>query len=273
MTAPEIETKSFAFELKGQADAEGGGASFEGVVACFLNIDAAQDLYVPGCFAGDLAFFLAEGVLRDEHCVTTGRIDHAQETTKGLAIKATILPTTAGRDQATLVRGRAIKRLSIGACNWGHWTTNPEEVKSLWAAHGHEPSEQDVQRLAHGVRIITRARPYEASTTWLPVNDATTITQVKGGGGGRRLPFAAQADEAIRAAEAFAERAEALAKLREADGRRLGKKAIARVRDLVERLERAATASPPSPTAEELADQLLFNQYLAREARINGVQI
>ena len=248
-----LELKSFPFEMKSETVGPDGGATIEGIVACFLNIDLCGDMYVPGCFTEQLPFFKSEGVIRDEHCVTTGKIDDAAEVAGGLWFKGTIFPTTAGRDQAILVKNKAIRRLSIGARNYGRWCDELDEIKSIWTKHGYTPTEQDLVRVGYGVRVIDKAKPFEASTTWLPMNEATQITSVKSEGGPLARPtFDEHSARALATVEEFAQRAAQLAALREEKGRGLSAKSRARINQLQGQLAQLAAlpeakAIPSSP--------------------------
>src|SRR5690349_15251324 len=94
-----LSQKSVPFNMKSAADSD-GGCEFEGVVACYCSIDHAGEMFVPGCFDAGLPTFQAEGVVRDEHYVTTGKILEAKSLPEGLWIRGRVLPTAAGKDQA-----------------------------------------------------------------------------------------------------------------------------------------------------------------------------
>lgn len=270
-----LETKALPFTLK-SADDSADGAVFEGIVACFCSIDLASDMFLPGCFAARLDAFKSNGVIRDEHCVTVGKVLDAAEVPEGLWIKGQVLPTTAGRDVAILLKNRAIKRLSIGSQNWGRWTDDVEEIKALWQQHGYAPTEDDLLRAGYGVRLIERSAPYEASTTWLPMNENTSITSVKSADPQARPTFDAHATQTLAAVEAFLERAEQLHALRQQDGRGLSQKSRARARQLIDRLTTLTTLPATEPPAEPDHNddvQALYDEWQRLEARLNGVLV
>lgn len=269
-----IEHKSFSFEQKsGDTDAA-GGATIEGIVACFLNIDCQGDMFVPGCFTDHLPFFKSEGVIRDEHWTTTGRIDDAAEVAGGLWFKGVILPTSQGRDQAILVKNKAIKRLSIGSRNYGHWSDDPEEVQAIWAKHGYEPSTDDLIKIGYGVRIIDRAKPYEASTTWFPANDKTSITSVKSEDGSPVKPtFDQHSLAALATVEEFLGRAEKLATLRGEKGRGLSAKSRTRIAQLQDRMTKLVSIPEPKSAEPPVDANVVYAEYLATCARLNGCQV
>jgi phage head maturation protease len=268
-----LKHRTFPFSMKTGDVSPEGGATIAGTAACFLNIDGWGEMFVPGCFAAQLDFFKTEGVIRDEHCVTTGKVTDAAEVKEGLYFEGDILPTAAGRDQAILVRGKAITRLSVGACNYGHWAGDVEEVKTLWTEHGYTPTEDDLIRLGYGVFLITRSKPHEVSTTWLPANDQTQITSVKNGGPPAGTPFDDMATAALDAVEQLAARAEAIAKLRAADGRGLSAKARARIDGILSRLSAlaktpASEPDAPQPVPPELVPTNLYAEFLRITSRV-----
>lgn len=270
-----LEFKTFPFEVKAGAG-DGDGAHLEGLVACFLSIDDGGDMFVPGCFADYLPFFKSEGVIRDEHCVTTGKItDAAERGTEGLWFAGEILPTSAGKDQSILVKGKAVTRLSVGSRNWGRWVDDPEEIKALWSAHGYAPTDDDLMRVGFGVRVIERSKPYEASTTWLPMNKNTQITSVKSDGPPARPTFDQHSGQVLAAVAEFTGRAESLAALRAEKGRGLSAKSRARVAQLLERLGKLALtpetkADVTEAPAPETDPNTLYAEYLATCARLDG---
>jgi len=73
------------------------------------------DILAPGCFAQDLAEFLAEGFvsgINHDWDVPIGKPLEARETAEGLFVRASISDTAAGRDVRTLLRDGVVKRLS-----------------------------------------------------------------------------------------------------------------------------------------------------------------
>lgn len=228
-----IEIKSLPFEIK-SVDVE--KRSFTGLVAAFNNIDAGQDIYARGAFTDQLAFFVKNGVVRDEHGVTTGKITSAKETDAGLEISGQISPTQAGKEQAILLNDGVYQFLSIGAKNQGKYLNSPDEIKSFWLAAGYTPSAEDLDRAEHGARLITKAKPYEASTTFIPMNEKTAIYSVKSAAGpaGRKLTQHLQ--DTLEVLEGATQRVASVATLRGESARELS----LQTKSLVGRLHAAA---------------------------------
>jgi HK97 family phage prohead protease len=266
----------FALETKSADGTEGDGSEFEGLGAVFNNLDWKGDILRPGCFARDIEFTRTEGKLRNEHGCTTGRILDAAERTVGLWLKNRISATTAGNDQRILVKDRVINRLSIGFKALDReWLETPEEVKSYWQSAGYAPTEDDLMLLGYCgcARLVTRAKVYEVSTTWLPVNEKAIITDIKGGGGTHAKPTFDQHSQATLAAvEEFTGRAERLKALRAADGRTLNTKALATLAQLKGRLETLLAATEPPAETKADDDLVLFDRYIAMGERLRGAQ-
>lgn len=287
---PRLESKAFPLEVK---SVSGDGSEFEGLVAVFFNIDAWGDIFAPGCFKAQLDFFIQNGVTRDEHYVTTGKVLDAKEVAEGLWFKARISDTTDGKNQKILLKDGVYKFLSIGAKNVRQWLDGPEEVKAWWDSVGYKPSEQDLVRSAWGASLITASKPYEGSTTFVPANDKARIMSVKHEGPPAGRTFDAHSAEALAVLEEFTARAEQLAAKRKADGRSLSLKHAAEFKRLQDRLTgllaatAAASASDTSPASQttgqsdppatvetkSLDPATLFAQFQATCARLNGVAL
>ncbi|WP_422928551.1 HK97 family phage prohead protease [Singulisphaera sp. PoT] len=279
---PKLETKSFAFEVKTASD---DGSEFSGLGAAFNNIDGGWDIIHPNAYDKHLDAFKSNGVIRDEHQVTTGKVTDASiDPKQGLVITGKISDTVAGKDQRTLLKDGVVKRLSVGHfVVRREWLDSPEEVKAFWDGVGYRPTEQDLVRSGNGARLITEARPVEVSTTFCPMNDKCEITGVKNASGqpaGRT--FDAHSYDTLAVLEEFLERADRLMTKRAADGRSLGKKhaaAFTRLRDrLASLLEAIAdpatkgtTPSTEGPSPEEAKS--LYAAFLAITARDHGVNV
>lgn len=252
-----LDTRLMDFTVKSMADNADGVGTIEGIGAVFMNIDWKGDIIAPGAFVRDLAFFTAEGKIRDEHMVTTGKVDQASETPEGLNIKGTILPTVAGKDQWILAKGKAITKLSIGVMPIvKRWLESEEEVQAWWASKGYTPTEDDLLVLGRsgGARLIERGRPYEVSTTWFPANDKTRITSVKSGSQDG-LTLSDQATLALAAVGDFLERVDKVREIRSREGRGVSmdtkarlKQVNTRLNDLMKALE-TKSETPPADVA------------------------
>lgn len=267
-----LQTRVIPFEIK-TADGEAGdGSEFAGYGAIFRNLDWKGDIFAPGAFAQDIAFTSAEGKVRDEHGITTGRILDASEQAQGLFLKARISATTAGLDQRILVKDRVINRLSVGYCTLERqWLESVEAVKSWWQSIAYTPDEDDLMMLGRCgcARLITRAKVYEVSTTWLPCNDKATITDVKSGQHDRPT-FDAHSLSTLAVVEEFCERAERLKELRSADGRTLSKKSLGQLSQLRSRLDSLLTATEPPADGQVDADMAEYDRYLEMGERLRG---
>src|SRR6185437_6591807 len=99
---------------------------------------------------------------------------------------------------------------------------------------------------------ITKSKPYEGSTTFMPANDKARIISVKHEGQPAGRTFDDHSAETLAVLEEFATRAEHLAAKRKADGRTLSLKHAAEFKRLQGRLTGllgatvAAAASDPS---------------------------
>ena len=260
--------KTIPFSLKHASE---DGASFEGLLAAFCNVDCYGEVLTPGCFKTDMDHFISCGVVRNEHSVTTGKVNYAEETKEGLFVKCEIMPTSAGKDQAILLRGRCIKQLSVGARMWGRWSDDMEELKAMWAEHGYTPCEDDLIRAANGAYLVTRAKAYEASTTFHPANERTAITSVKSADPQAGRTFDAHSETVLATVEEFTERAARLSQLRQKEGRGLSAKSLNRIRQLRAKLDILAKTPAAEPTED--VDQALFDSFLRLEARLNGVNV
>lgn len=274
-----LEYQTRSFEIK-SADGGDDGAicTFEGLGCCALNLDWRGDILSPGALVQDLPFTKSQGKVRDEHMNTTGRIADAADRNGDLWVKGLILPTAAGNDQAVLLRGKAIDRLSIGYIVLAReFMNSPEEVKAYWATKGYTPSEDDLVMLGTigGARLLKRVRVYEVSTTWLPVNDKSQITSVKGGQPVGRS-FADHSTQVLATVGEYLERAEALAAKRSESGRSISPESKSRLEQLQGRLSTLLASletksEAPAAVAPRLDGTALFAQFQATVARMNGV--
>lgn len=182
-----LQYKTSTFEIK--SDASSDGSTFLGNAACFLNVDLGDDMLSPRCYDGNLAEFVANGVVRNEHNVTTGKITSASVSNQSLVVEGKISSTSAGNDQKLLLKDGVYKFLSIGHFVQGRlWLESQEDVQAIWDEYGYKPSvaeaAKSVSRLP--IRYITKARPVEASTTFSPMNEKASIISVKADGNGQQ---------------------------------------------------------------------------------------
>jgi len=187
-----FERRALRAELKASAD--GGG--FEGLAAAFHNVDESLygDVIAPGAFAQDLPSFLADGFIggmNHDWDTPIGRPTGAEERPEGLFVAASISDTAHGRDVRTLLRDGVVRKLSIGFKTLGkRYLEGADEVAAHWKEVGYEPTSEDVERAAHGVRLLTRVRLYEVSPVAVPANERARVIAVKGVVGFADLPLA-----------------------------------------------------------------------------------
>ncbi|MDR3639077.1 MAG: HK97 family phage prohead protease [Isosphaeraceae bacterium] len=272
-----LTTRIIPFECKSSAGDDAEGWTFEGMASPYFNLDWCGDIVEPGAFDEDIALTRTEGKVRNEHGVTTGRLIDATATLSGLEIKGLILPTSAGKDQYILVKGRAITKLSIGyTVLRARYLEGEDQVLAYWESKGYTPSQDDllIMGKCYCVRVIERCRVHEVSTTWLPMNDSAEITSVKSADAPARLTFADHSQRTLAAVEEFCARAEGIRALRTADGRELGTKARGDILQLKARLETLLVATePPTDTNSEDKDQALFDEWLALETRLRSAGV
>lgn len=271
----QITRRIIPFETKSADGTDTDGWTFEGLASPYLNIDWCGDVIEPGAFDADLEFTRTEGKVRNEHGNTTGRITDAKSQTAGLFIGGLILPTSDGRDQYILVKGKAITRLSIGYQTLrSRWLEGQEAVRAYWEEKGYNPSDDDLIMLGSCfcVRVIERARVYEVSTTWLPMNDKAEITSVKSADAPTQLTFSDHSDRTLAAVAEFLGRAESVKSLRTADGRELGAKTRGTLVQLKSRLDALLVATEPPANTDDEAEAL-YNEWLAMESRLTAAGI
>jgi HK97 family phage prohead protease len=206
-----IERKSISFEVKARASdtADDPAGSFEGIGACFNNIDSANDIIPPGAFSEYLPKFLADGFVGGLNHDWDQPIGHPVEATEqppiGLRFKAVFDDTPDA--QAVRVKmmphpvsGRAtIRKLSIGyKVLDAEKLADPDAVHAYWAGQKYAPSPDDLARLKSayaprkdpvtnkpvipGVRLLKKLALYEISPVAVPANDRAAILATKGTG-------------------------------------------------------------------------------------------
>jgi phage head maturation protease len=252
---PRLEYKSMAFEVKSSND---DGSEFTGVGAAFNSIDYRPDIIHPNAYDKHLDEFRRNGVVRDEHEVTTGKIvDATIEPTNGLVVKGQISATSHGMDQRRLLKDGVYKNLSIGHYVLARtYLDSPEEVQAYWDTVGYRPTDDEKIRSAYGARLITEAQPKEVSTTFLPMNPNAKIREVKSNGTApvRGLTFDDHSESTLAALEEYHERALKLMEKRGADGRTLSKKHQAAFQRLSDRLLSLLDAMKDPETKTQPAD-------------------
>lgn len=152
------EVKHFAFDFEIKAD--GDSRTIEGWASVFNNVDQGNDIILPGAFlkslgkrkASDLVPMLWQHDTREP----IGVWHDLQEIDKGLFGKGEIFDTTRGNDAYKLLKGGAIKGLSIG----------------------YSPKQYEIDQ-KKGTRKLTEVELYEVSLVTFPMNDKAQVTRVK----------------------------------------------------------------------------------------------
>lgn len=269
-------------EIKSVSD---GGAdslaicSFEGEAGCYLNIDGWGDILDTGSFSSTVAYTKSSGVIRSEHAVTTGKIMDAVEIASGLAIKGEIYDTAAGRDQKVMLKTGTITGLSIG------WNSNRKDryylegkdaVQQWWATKGYTPTDEDLANLEYwgGARVVTKAKVYEVSTTWLPANTSARVTQVKGAPRAGRS-FDEQVSQVLDTLEDMVERTQALSEKSVKAGRGVSHERKVSLKAMSGRIDALLQAMDAKSQPEEPAIDTvgLYAQFLEISSRITGIGV
>lgn len=152
-----MEHKSFAFE---EIKAEGEGRMIEGWASIFNNVDGGNDIVLPGAFAKTLSRRKASDpvVMLWQHDTRepVGVWHELREIDKGLYTKGEIFDTARGEDAYKLLKGRAIRGLSIG----------------------YSPKQYEIDR-KKGTRKLSEVELFEVSLVTFPMNDKAQVTRVK----------------------------------------------------------------------------------------------
>lgn len=152
------EVKDFAFDVEVKAD--GDSRTIEGWASVFDNVDQGNDIIARGAFAKTLTKRKASDpvVMLWQHDTRepVGIWSELQEIDKGLYGKGVIFDTTRGNDAYKLLKGGAIKGLSIG----------------------YSPKQYEIDQ-KKGTRKLTEVELYEVSLVTFPMNDKAQVTRVK----------------------------------------------------------------------------------------------
>ncbi len=147
-------TKTVSAQVHAHTD-----GSFEGYASTFGNRDHAGDVIVPGAFTKTLADNgLPKLFLGHDWSLTIGKIEHAQEDSKGLHISDRLnLNQSIGRDTYEAFLAGEMDSFSIGGM----------------VAHS------DMERTAEGRTIKSWTKLVEVSAVAVPCNDEARLVAVK----------------------------------------------------------------------------------------------
>jgi len=148
-----LETQHFEIE---ELKADDEARTVEGFAAVFNNVDNGKDIILPGAFTKMLKKSKPVMLWQHRTDMPIGVWDELEETDKGLFVKGTIIDTALGNDVHKLIKGKAVKGLSIG------YSTKKYEIDQT-----------------KGVRKLMELDLFEVSPVTFPMNDKATITRVR----------------------------------------------------------------------------------------------
>lgn len=210
---PELENKQVEARIEIKADAsEGVAAKIKAYALAFGNVDRVGDIIMPGACDKFLASEEADRMAlcwQHDRATVIGKITDKGVDDYGMWIEADILPTTAGKDAAILLKAGAVTQFSIG----------------YQAVAYHYEKREDYE---YEIRILDEIKVYEVSPVTVPANPKATIITAKSDKGG--------ADESKSKNIMTPEEIKAM---RESIEKAAGEKAAAEVKAAVERLQAA----------------------------------
>lgn len=162
-----LEKKSALGRIEVKAEKEGGILNIKAYVLAFGNVDSWGDVILPGACDDFLKSETADRMaLCWQHDRTTviGKITDKGADDYGMWIEADILPTTAGKDAAILLKAGAVKEFSIGyRCDKYHYEKRED--------------------YEYEIRVIEALTVYEASPVTIAANPQAKIISAKNQGG------------------------------------------------------------------------------------------
>lgn len=162
----DLENKSALGKIEVKAEKEGGILNIKAYVLAFGNVDSWGDVILPGACDDFLKSETADRMaLCWQHDRTTviGKIIDKGVDDYGMWIEADILPTTAGKDAAILLKSGAIKEFSIGyRCDKYHYEKRAD--------------------YEYEIRVIEALTVYEASPVTIAANPQAKIISAKNQG-------------------------------------------------------------------------------------------
>lgn len=205
--------KALTVELKDDA-AEG---SFRAVFSRFNVIDHDGDVTLPGAFPeGKVVPVSAYGHRSWDGALPVGKGVIGQDEDAAWIDGRFFLDTSGGLDTYRTVKALADAQTGAAGQEW---------------SYGFDVLDSEsAQREGREVRVLRALDPHEVSPVLLGAGIDTALVAIKS----HSLPFSAEAETALAAVTAFADRAKSLADLRAKDGRPLS---IERRADLLELVE------------------------------------
>lgn len=158
-----LEQKQIAARLEVKGESEGGILHIKAYGLAFGNIDSYGDIIMPGACDAFLASDKADRMaLCYQHDFSTviGKITDKGVDDYGMWIEADILPTTAGKDAAILLKSGAVKEFSIG-----------------YRADKYHYENRD--GYSYEIRIIDALTVYEVSPVTVAANPSAVLVSAK----------------------------------------------------------------------------------------------
>lgn len=158
---------------------------FIGYAARFLNIDRQGDIILPGAFQKSIQEFMDSGglVLSDHENKTSaviGTLNDATEDRSGLKVDVTFSATKAGQDIRTLLREKAVRKMSISFLAKPPERLSKKQVGELWDRMGYKPSATQIKLSEKGANLIKEVSEIiEVSVVPIPANADASIISVK----------------------------------------------------------------------------------------------
>lgn len=213
----DLETKSTLGKIEVKAVKDDGILQIKAYALAFGNLDSWGDIIMPGAVDDFLKSEEADRMaLCWQHDMRTviGRITGKGEDDYGMWIEAEILPTTAGKDAALLIKAGAVKEFSIG----------------YRADKYHYEKRDDV---SYDVRILDAISVYEVSPVTIAANDRAKLISAKNQG---KTPAGEQEPDKSNSPTMTEQEIKAM---RESIEKAATEKAAAEVKALQERLQAA----------------------------------
>jgi HK97 family phage prohead protease len=199
--------------------ADEGSGTLEGTFSVFGNQDRLRDVVEHKAFEDDLPRFVQQGFIAWGHDWKNPIATpvEAKETDSGLFVSGEFHSTPYAQERRLLARERVARG------------------KSLGGSIGYEVKQRSFKdRGGSQIRHIEKAELFEVTMTLVPVNDAAQVTGVKG------LTFSDEADTLVAQLKEYVARAEAIASLRQQEGKHLGAESKDRIDQIIEELQNAA---------------------------------
>ena len=158
---------------------------FVGYAARFLNIDRQGDIILPGAFQKSIQEFMDSGglVLSDHENKTSaviGTLNDATEDRSGLMVDVTFSATKAGQEIRTLLREKAVRKMSISFLAKMPEKISKKQVAELWDRYGYKPSKAQIKLSEKGANLIKEVSEIiEVSVVPIPANADASIISVK----------------------------------------------------------------------------------------------